>query len=69
VGAKRMFLIFLICGIFTLLVSAAFDREWPDHSAREWLVYVGGLVVIAVAFTVAERLVEKKRDQTQAPGR
>jgi hypothetical protein len=52
------------------LVDAAVDREWPHHSARQWLIYVAGLVAIFVVGGLLELRMERRqrsRDADESP--
>jgi len=60
---KRTLAIAFICGVFSILVDAAFDGRWPHHSPGGWLVFAGGLVVIALGFHVAEAIYESRKSR------
>ena len=51
---KRTFASVFTSGFFSLIAFSALDDERPDYSATEWLIFIGGLAVIAVAFIAIE---------------
>jgi uncharacterized membrane protein len=58
---------FLLCGFGTLVLNAVVEGEWPDYRARFWLVFITGLVVMAVVWIMIESVVAaKKRDSADA---
>jgi hypothetical protein len=63
VSLMRTFATIAICGAFIILVDAALDGTWPDHSSGGWLVLVGGFVVIGLGFHAAEALYESWRSR------
>lgn len=54
VSWPRSLVVVLLTGFFSVFAGAAWDHEWPQHSAQWWLVFIAGLLVIAVITTVAE---------------
>jgi hypothetical protein len=44
-----------------MIFSAAVDGDWPDHSTRHWLVFLGGLVVFVVVGLVVDALVTSRQ--------
>jgi len=58
-----------VCAAFTIVSDVVFFGDhWPDHSASGWAVFAAGLIVIALAFTIAESLVERRRRARAAEG-
>jgi uncharacterized membrane protein YdcZ (DUF606 family) len=51
---KRTLATVFTSGFFSMIVFSALNGERPDYSATEWLIFIGGLAVIAVAFIAIE---------------
>ncbi len=56
VSKRRTFITVFVSGFFCMFAFAALDGEWPDYSAAKWLIFVGGLVVLALVFIAVEAL-------------
>jgi len=66
IAFRTFFVLFLAAG-FTFVVDAVvFDEGWPDHSGGQWVVFVAGLVVIGIAFVIAETVVERRKRAREA---
>jgi hypothetical protein len=50
----------LVFGWSLILADAALGGSWPSHSAGSWLLFIGGLVVIGLAFHVAQAMHESR---------
>jgi hypothetical protein len=57
-GWKRTTFVVAVCGFVPFLWNAAFD-DWP--SVRRWVIFIAGLVVIAVGSSAIETFVARKR--------
>ena len=51
---------------YLVLVSLAFQHQWPADSWAGWVVYLGGFVVIWIGLTLVERRVSRRRSQHAA---
>jgi hypothetical protein len=60
---KRTFAVVFICGFFSLFSFAALDGNWPNFSVASFLVFVGGLVVIALGFIWLESMYESRKNR------
>ena len=59
--AKTRSLVFILfCGFLPMLYDRVVDGQWPDWSLAKWTVFLGGLVVIAIAFIVGESWYAKR---------
>jgi hypothetical protein len=64
VSKTRTIIVIAVCGFFPLFWNAALDRDWPDWRLQHWLVYVGGLVVIALVALVVDSIVAARRERS-----
>ena len=65
-STKQSVIFALSCGVVPFLLNVMADG-WPDWSALQWLVYLGGFAVILGAALVAEKLVAARKDRAGTP--
>ncbi len=60
---KRTFAIVFVSGFFSVLVDAGLDGNWPNFSPSDFLIFVGGLVVISLAFIGFQSMYEARKNR------
>lgn len=68
--AARTIAAMLLVGLWCLVVDAFFDDAWPSMSAKGWVVYWGGFVVIGLVADGIESFVRARKATApeQQPG-
>jgi hypothetical protein len=55
-GWTRNLLLVVVVGVSGVLINSVLDRAWPDYCTKQWLILIGGYVVMAVVLIVIDSL-------------